>query len=206
MGKIWFGAAKFCFRLPHSYRLLEKRYADDPLAALQQLVRNALIRRCYENTHAVVKVNWFVDRIEIWSSGGAFGAVNAVNFEQPSYADYRNPHIAEAMKGLGLVQRFGAEIQTAKAELKRNGNPSLVFRVDSGAVNVTIKKAFMKGRRYPILVLFQGTHFLNHSVFIGILCAKDILCLSAQSFATRFWLLPKLCRHLQQMAQYNIGM
>ncbi len=124
---------------------LEKRYADYPLAALQQIVRNALIHRSYENTHAPVKVNWFNDRIEIWSPGGTFGAVNAANFGKPGYADYRNPHIAEAMKGLGLVQRFGAGLQIAKAELQRNGNPEPHFEISESAVNVVIKKSLRIG-------------------------------------------------------------
>ncbi|MDR2881765.1 MAG: putative DNA binding domain-containing protein, partial [Azoarcus sp.] len=43
----------------------EKRIADYPLAALQQLVRNAVMHRTYERTHAPVRITWFNDRIEI---------------------------------------------------------------------------------------------------------------------------------------------
>ncbi len=119
----------------------EERRADYPLVALQQFVRNALLHRSYENTNAPVKVNWFSDRIEIWSPGGPFGAVTKATFARPGYADYRNPHIAEAMKGLGLVQRFGVGIQTAIAELRRNGNPDPEFQVEDSAVNVIVRKA-----------------------------------------------------------------
>ncbi len=118
----------------------EQRRADYPLVALQQLARNALLHRSYENTNAPVKVNWFDDRIEIWSAGGPFGAVTAANFGRAGWADYRNPHIVEAMKGLGLVQRFGVGIQTAISELKRNGNPAPEFEVTDSAINVIVRK------------------------------------------------------------------
>ena len=48
------------------------------------------------------------DRIEVLSPGGAFGVVTVENFGQPGLTDYRNPNLAEAMKYLGYVQRFGA--------------------------------------------------------------------------------------------------
>lgn len=118
----------------------EQRRADYPLVALQQLARNALLHRSYENTNAPVKVNWFDDRIEIWSPGGPFGAVTVANFGRAGWADYRNPHIAEAMQGLGLVQRFGVGIQTAISELKRNGNPAPEFEVTDSAINVIVRK------------------------------------------------------------------
>jgi ATP-dependent DNA helicase RecG len=119
----------------------EKRSEDYPLVALQQFVRNALLHRSYENTNAPVKVNWFSDRIEIWSPGGPYGAVTKETFARAGYADYRNPHIAEAMKGLGLVQRFGVGIQTAISELRRNGNPDPEFQVENSAINVIVRKA-----------------------------------------------------------------
>jgi ATP-dependent DNA helicase RecG len=120
---------------------VESRRQPYPMVALQQLIRNALLHRSYENTNAPVKVSWFLDRIEIWSPGGPFGVVTAETFAKPGYADYRNPHIAEAMKGLGLVQRFGVGIQTALRELEKNGNPAAEFQVASTAVNVVIKKS-----------------------------------------------------------------
>lgn len=118
----------------------EQRYPLYPLAALQQLIRNALLHRSYENTNAPVKVNWFNDRIEIWNPGGPFGAVTKETFGLPGYTDYRNPHIAEAMKGLGFVQRFGVGIQTAIAELRLNQNPDPEFQVYDSAVNVIVRR------------------------------------------------------------------
>jgi ATP-dependent DNA helicase RecG len=119
----------------------EQRHPLFPVAALQQVTRNALLHRTYEGTHAPVRVTWFDDRIEIWSPGGPFGAVTIENFGQPHLADYRNPNIAEAMRVLGLVQKFGAGLAITRAELERNGNPPPEFTVSASHVLVTLRCA-----------------------------------------------------------------
>jgi ATP-dependent DNA helicase RecG len=119
---------------------VEERRAEYPLAALQQLVRNAVMHRNYDGTNAPVRVYWFTDRIEIHSPGGPYGQVTAANFGQPYANDYRNPHLAEAMKNLGFVQRFGVGIATARRELDRNGNPPVEFDVQPTAVLSVVRR------------------------------------------------------------------
>ena len=119
---------------------LEQRRPDFPLVALQQLARNAILHRNYEGTNAPVRINWFSDRIEIQSPGGPFGQVTRQNFGQPGITDYRNPHLAEVLKNLGYVQRFGVGIQVARRELEKNGNPSLEFTVEDAFTLAIIKK------------------------------------------------------------------
>lgn len=119
----------------------EKRHADYPLAALQQLVRNAVMHRSYEATNAPVRFSWFSDRIEIVNPGGPFGIVTRENFGNPGVTDYRNPHLAEAMKVLGYVQRFGVGIATARRLLAENGNPPPEFEPRDTHVLVTIRRA-----------------------------------------------------------------
>jgi len=58
----------------------------------------------------------------------------------PGITDYRNPHLAAAMKNLGYVQRFGAGIPSAKAELAKNGNPPPVFEVRDTQICVTLRR------------------------------------------------------------------
>jgi len=111
-----------------------------PLPALQQLARNAILHRDYESTHAPVRINWFENRIEIHSPGGAFGQVTPENFGTPGLTDYRNPHLAEAMRVLGYVQRFGVGLEIARRELSKNGNPGAEFAVQLGHVVCTIWK------------------------------------------------------------------
>jgi ATP-dependent DNA helicase RecG len=118
---------------------IESRTSTYPLAALQQLVRNALMHRTYERTNAPVHVYWFDDRIEIQSPGGPYGIVTQETFGQPGLVDYRNPTLAEAMHVLGLVQRFGAGIPTARRELQRSGHPELEFDVNPNWVHCTVR-------------------------------------------------------------------
>lgn len=119
---------------------VEIRKPDYPLAALHQLARNAIMHRTYESTNAPVRITWFNDRIEIQNPGGPFGQVTKENFGRPGVVDYRNPHLAEAMKVLGYVQRFGVGIQLAQESLRKNGNPPAKFTVEDTFVHVEIKK------------------------------------------------------------------
>ncbi len=108
----------------------ETRNDTYPMDALRQLVRNAYMHRSYEATHAPVRVYWFDDRIEIHNPGGPFGSVTPENFGQPGVTDYRNPNLAEALRALGYVQRFGAGIAIARRALGER----LRFEVQPGFV------------------------------------------------------------------------
>jgi ATP-dependent DNA helicase RecG len=118
----------------------ETQHPDYPLVALQQLSRNAVLHRTYETSHAPSRIYWFSDRVEIHSPGGPFGQVNEQNFGQPGATDYRNPLLAEAMKSLGYVQRFGLGFPLARKELQRNGNPDLEPICNPNAVLVTVRR------------------------------------------------------------------
>ncbi len=118
----------------------ETRVSPYPKVALQQLIRNAVMHRTYENTNAPVRVTWFNDRIEISNPGGPFGIVTQENFGRPGITDYRNPNLADAMKVMGYVQRFGIGIQTARSALRDNGNPDLEFQVEPMTVLVTVRR------------------------------------------------------------------
>ncbi|MGC1309342.1 MAG: ATP-binding protein [Phormidesmis sp.] len=118
---------------------IEIKRPDYPIVALQQLVRNAVMHRAYEETNAPVRVYWFEDRIEIQNPGGLFGQVNRQNFGR-GVTDYRNPHLAEAMKNLGYVQRFGIGIPTAQKELEKNRNPPAEFIIEDAYISVVVRK------------------------------------------------------------------
>jgi len=119
---------------------VEIRTPDYPLVAMQQIARNAVMHRSYENTNAPVQIHWFKDRIEIQSPGGPFGRVNNENFGKPGVSDYRNPNLAAVMKDLGFVQRFGAGIAIARQEMARNGNPPPEFQVEASHVAVILRR------------------------------------------------------------------
>jgi len=117
----------------------ETRRSTYPLGALQQLVRNAVMHRAYDGTNAPVHVYWFDDRIEINSPGGPYGALTPENFGRPGVIDYRNPTLAEAMRVLGLVQRYGFGIPAARRELRAAGQSDPEFRIDAHWVHCTVR-------------------------------------------------------------------
>lgn len=115
----------------------ESRQSSYPMGALRQLVRNAFMHRSYDATHAPARVYWFDDRIEVHNPGGPFGSVTPENFGQPGITDYRNPNLAEALRALGFVQRFGAGIPIARKLL---GN-RLRFQAQPGVVAAIVEAA-----------------------------------------------------------------
>jgi len=119
---------------------VEVRTPEYPIPALQQLTRNAVLHRMYEGTNSPVRVYWFEDRIEIQSPGGPYGLVSLATFGNPGVTDYRNPHLAVALRVLGFVQRCGVGIQIARAELERNGNPPLAFAVEPTHVLAKVRR------------------------------------------------------------------
>ncbi len=118
----------------------EIRNPDFPLEALRQLARNAVMHRTYEGTNAPILIYWFVDRVEIHSPGGPFGRVSRQCFGLPGYTDYRNPQLAEAMRVLNYVQRFGAGFPIVRRELERNSNPPLEHEVESAHILVRVRR------------------------------------------------------------------
>ncbi len=119
--------------------LTELKQPDYPIVALRQFAYNAVMHRAYENTNAPVKIYWFSDRIEIYSPGGLYGQMTPANFGK-GITDYRNPLLAEALKVLGYVQRFGMGIPLAEEELKKNGNPAPEYRFEPTGILTIVRK------------------------------------------------------------------
>lgn len=111
-----------------------------PDAALRQLLRNALLHRTYEGSNAPVRVTWYDDRVEILSPGGPYGQVTLENFGTPGITDYRNPTLAEALRNLGYVEKFGVGLSIANRALAENGNPPAEFRREPTYIHVTVRK------------------------------------------------------------------
>lgn len=104
--------------------------SDYPLESLEQIVRNALLHRSYDSSTMPVKVYWYSNRIEIINPGGLFGEVTPETVWQNATA-YRNPLLAEGLKNLGVVERFGFGLVKARQALKENGNPPLGYQFEA---------------------------------------------------------------------------
>jgi len=113
----------------------EKLQHDYPEWALRELLMNAVMHRNYDS-NSPIRYYVFSDHIEIQSPGGLYGEATPENF--PTRNSYRNPVIAEAMKSLGFVNRFGYGVQRSQALLAQNGNPPADFEFDEHSVLVRI--------------------------------------------------------------------
>jgi ATP-dependent DNA helicase RecG len=117
--------------------LRERSVESYPRVAVRELLMNAVMHRDYAST-APLRVTWLDDRLEIQSPGGLYGEASEANF--PRQTSYRNPVIAESMKALGYVNRFGRGVLRAQDALARNGSLPAEFRFDFGFVLATIRR------------------------------------------------------------------
>lgn len=117
--------------------LREKTLLNYPDLALRELLMNACMHRDYQS-NMPIRLYQYEDRIEILNAGGLYGEARPENF--PTVNDYRNPIVAEAMRGLKYVNMFNRGIQRVKNLLKENGNPEPIFTVDKiTAFEVTVR-------------------------------------------------------------------
>jgi ATP-dependent DNA helicase RecG len=119
--------------------LVHVEHPDYPLSALREILLNAIMHRTYEGTSAPVRLHWFVDRVEVNNPGGLYGQVTRENFDHVN--DYRNPVVAEMMKSLGYVERFGSGIARVRDALAKNGNPPAEFMFDDTGAQVVVPAA-----------------------------------------------------------------
>jgi ATP-dependent DNA helicase RecG len=116
--------------------LRERQAVNYPRVALRELLMNAVLHRSYES-NTPIRFYWFSDRVEIQSPGGLYGEASPENF--PNQNSYRNPVLAEAMKALGFVNRFGRGVLRAQEALKQNGNSPAEFQFDAHYVLALIR-------------------------------------------------------------------
>jgi ATP-dependent DNA helicase RecG len=116
--------------------LRERQAVNYPRVALRELLMNAVLHRSYDS-NTPIRFYWFSDRVEIQSPGGLYGEASPENF--PNQNSYRNPVLAEAMKALGFVNRFGRGVLRAQESLAQNGNGPAEFQFDANYVLALIR-------------------------------------------------------------------
>lgn len=119
-----------------SSALQETMVADYPEIAIREFLMNAVLHRSYEAPQPV-RFYQYSDRIEIQNPGPLYGLARPENF--PTQTSYRNPVLAEAMKTLGAVNRFGRGVERAQTALKRNGSPPAEFIFGDLHFGVTVR-------------------------------------------------------------------
>lgn len=126
-------------RVGETGALTEQSQPDYPVAALREVIMNAIVHRTYDGSNAPVRILWFSDRVEVSNPGGPYGIVNSTNFDRAN--DYRNPFLAAAMKSLGYMNRFGRGITRTREQMARNGNPPPDFEIGTSWWTVTLRSS-----------------------------------------------------------------
>lgn len=104
----------------------EKTIINYPNNALRELMMNACMHRDYQS-NMPIRLYQFDDHIEIMNAGGLYGEARPENF--PMVNDYRNPIVAEAMKGMKYVNMFNQGVKRVQDMLRENGNKEAMFDV-----------------------------------------------------------------------------
>jgi ATP-dependent DNA helicase RecG len=116
----------------------EKLLPDYSELVLRELLYNAIMHRDYES-NAPIRFYWYNNHVEVQNAGGLYGNVNKNNYTTQN--DYRNPVVAETLRVMGYVNRFGSGISRAITLSRENGNPEMEFEFEPTHSKVTIKKA-----------------------------------------------------------------
>ena len=107
--------------------LREKTVYNYPYQALRELMMNASMHRDYQS-NMPIRLYQYNDHIEIMNAGGLYGEARPENF--PMVNDYRNPLVAEAMRGMKYVNMFNRGIKRVRELLNENNNPKPEFNVN----------------------------------------------------------------------------
>lgn len=114
-----------------------------PVAALREMLLNALVHRTYMG--APIQIRVFDDRLGIWNEGALPNGLNADSLKSEHPSRPRNPKIADACFKAGYIDTWGRGtlkiIQSCKeAELPE---PQIIEK--DGGVLVTIYKVLQSG-------------------------------------------------------------
>ncbi len=116
----------------------EAQAADYPFVALRELFRNAVLHRDYD-LDGPIHVRWHSDHIDILSPGGPVPPLTTETLEPSGLTVYRNPGLADVLRNLGFVQRFGAGFELVRHSLAENNNPKVQLSGDGTHVLAVVR-------------------------------------------------------------------
>jgi ATP-dependent DNA helicase RecG len=108
-----------------------------PLRAVREAITNACTHRDYSRWSQDIVIRMFDDRLEISSPGGLVRGMTLRDLGTGKYAT-RNPTVAEAMREMGWIERFGTGIRMMRWEMEALGSAPPIFVVDESSFTVTL--------------------------------------------------------------------
>jgi ATP-dependent DNA helicase RecG len=121
-----------------------------PLAAIREIIINALIHRDYSihTDTAPIVIQIYRDRLVVENPGGLYGRLTLDTLGTVS-ADTRNPFLAGAMEVLGAVENRFSGIPTIRRSMQEYGLPAPQFEVLQGVFRVTLSKGITYSQTIP---------------------------------------------------------
>ncbi|MBM4464895.1 MAG: hypothetical protein FJ014_04915 [Chloroflexi bacterium] len=108
-----------------------------PLKAVREAITNACVHRDYSRWSQEVAMRMFDDRLEIFNPGGLVRGMTVQDLGTGKYAA-RNPALAEVMREMGLIERFGTGIRMMRREMETLRSAPPIFVVDENSFTVTL--------------------------------------------------------------------
>jgi len=110
-----------------------------PLAAVRELLVNAVAHRDYNQQGDGIHLHIFADRLEIHSPGVLPGPVNLLNLLDARFS--RNPVVAQVLSDLGFVERLGYGLNRVVGTMRQYSLPDPEFVEVGGSFRVTLRNA-----------------------------------------------------------------
>lgn len=108
-----------------------------PLKAVREAITNAVMHRDYSITEQTITIAMFDDRLEIFNPGGLVRGMTPEDLGKGKHMA-RNPTLAEAMRQLGWVERFGTGIRLIQREMADLGSPEPRFTIQTDRFTITL--------------------------------------------------------------------
>ena len=133
------------FTRPVDFVGLQRAEKDEyPVAALREMLLNALVHRTYMG--ASVQIRVFDDRLSIWNEGILPNGLTVEELKGEHNSRPRNPKIAEACFKAGYIDTWGRGILKILYACKEAQLPEPEISEKNGGVQVTIFKKYSSGQ------------------------------------------------------------
>lgn len=107
-----------------------------PVAALREMLLNALVHRNYLGSMTQMKV--YDDRLTLWNAGTLPEELTFEQLFQPHESIPRNPLLADVCYKAGYVDSWGRGVEKIAEACKASGLPAPLFSERSGGIVVTL--------------------------------------------------------------------
>jgi len=132
-----------------------------PLAALREVLVNAVAHRDYNQGGDTIHLHLFADRLEVSSPGILSGPVTMDNMLEVRFS--RNPVIAQVLSDLGFVERLGYGLNRVITVMNQHNLHQPKFEEIGGSFRVTLGNAVLGAAPLPSSSVLEkyADHNLN---------------------------------------------